>query len=209
MNRFFNSRIWRALDLLATMFLLDIFWLIGCVPVITAGASTAALYHAHFRILQDREESAWHLYRDGFRDDLRQATVVWVVYLAFLLDVGIVAWTKKAREATPAWASSRLFLAAAAVVAVVVVFTAVYIFGIMAYYECTTRQCFINALGLSFGNPLWTLLLAAMTALTGAVVYLAPFMAMLAPSVCCSIHCKILLRIFHAQEEKGRPKKDS
>lgn len=201
MNRLFKSRIWRALDFLATMFLLDVFWLIGCLPVITAGASTAALCHAYIRILQDREESTWRLFRDGFRDNFRQATAVWIVYLVFLLDVGMVLWTRKAQETPPVWAGSKPFLAAAVLVAVVMAFTAVYIFGVMAYYACTTRQCFINALGLSFGRPLWTILLVGMTALTGAVVYLAPFMAVLAPSACCAIQCRILLRLFRAQEK--------
>lgn len=205
MHRLFKSRLWRALDFLGTMFLLNMFWLVGCVPVVTAGASTAALCHAYIRILQNREESTWRLYWDGFRSNFRQATAAWLVYLVFLLDAGVVLWTRRTQEAFPAWAETKPFQAAAAIVAAVVVFTAVYIFGIMAYYDCTTRQCFINALGLSFGHPLWTLLLAGMTALAGAVVYLAPFMAMLAPSACCAAQCRILLRIFRAQDQALRP----
>lgn len=205
MNSLFNSRLWRALDFLATMFFLNILWLLACLPVLTAGAATAALCHAYLRILQNRQEPSWTLFKDGFRGNFRQATAVWIVYLVFLLDVGLVLWTRQARETAPAWASSKPFLAAAAVIAAVAAATAVYIFAVMAYYNCTTRQCFVNALGLAFGRPLWTLLLAAMTALSGAAVYLAPFLGMIAPSLCCYLQCKLLLRIFRTQERSMRP----
>lgn len=205
MNKLFNSRLWRALDFLATLFVLNLLWLLGCLPVVTAGASTAALCHACLRILQNRQESSWNLFRDGFRDNLRQATAVWIVYLVLLLDAGLVLWTRQTRGAAPAWASSRLFLAAAAVIGLTAAVTAVYIFGVIACYDCTTRQCFVNALGLAFSRPLWTLLLTAMTALTGIAVYLAPFLGMIAPSVCCYFQCRILLRIFRAQERSMRP----
>lgn len=205
MNRLFDSRLWRALDFLGTMFLLNLLWLLGCLPVLTAGASTAALCHAFLRILQNRQESSWNLFKDGFRTNLRQATAVWIVYLVFLLDAGLVLWTRQTQETAPAWASSKPFLAAAAVIALAAAATAVYIFGVMAYYDCTTRQCFVNALGLAFSRPLWTLLLTAMTALTGLLVYLAPFLAMIAPSACCLWQCRILLRIFRAQERSMAP----
>lgn len=206
MNRLFSSRLWRALDLLGTLFILNLFWLLGCLPVVTAGASTAALCHACLRILQNRQESSWNLFKDGFRGSFRQATAVWSVYLVLLLDAALVLWTRQTQEAAPAWASSRLFLAAAAVIVLAALAAAVYLFAVIAYYDCTIRQCFINALGLAFSRPLWTLLLLALTALTGILVYLAPFLALIGPALCCYFQCKAHLRIFHAQEQAMRPR---
>lgn len=208
MHRFFKSPVWRGLDFLATMFILNMMWLLGSLPVITAGASTAALCHAYLRILQKREEPLLRLFKEGFQSNFRQATAVWIVYLVFFLDAAIVLWSRENRETMPAWASGKPFLAAAVLVGVVVVFTAVYIFAVIAHYDCTTRQCFINALGLSFRYPLRTVLLAGLTGLTGFAVYCAPFLGMLAPSVCCYIQCRLLLRIFRAQEEGGEPQEE-
>ena len=38
---------------------LSIFWLLGCIPVVTAGASFAALYDATFRAFRQGEKNSW------------------------------------------------------------------------------------------------------------------------------------------------------
>ena len=46
---------------------LSLFWLLGCFPVITAGASFAALYDASFRTYRRGEKHAWRRFAHVFR----------------------------------------------------------------------------------------------------------------------------------------------
>jgi len=46
---------------------LSLFWLLGCFPVVTAGASFAALYDASFRTYRRGEKHAWQRFAHVFR----------------------------------------------------------------------------------------------------------------------------------------------
>lgn len=48
---------------------LSLFWLLGCFPVITAGASFAALYDAAYRTYRKGEKHSWHRFAHVFRQN--------------------------------------------------------------------------------------------------------------------------------------------
>lgn len=48
---------------------LSLFWLAGCFPVVTAGASFAALYDASFRTFRRGEKNSWQRFFKVFRDN--------------------------------------------------------------------------------------------------------------------------------------------
>ena len=89
MNKIFHSRFWSAMEFLGSAFVLNCMWLIGCLPIVTAGASTAALCQCYFRIFRNREEPLPRLFLNGFKNCFKQASLVWLVHLFFLVDVGV------------------------------------------------------------------------------------------------------------------------
>ena len=202
-NKLFNSnsKFWRAMDFLATMFLINCMWLAGCLPIITAGASTTAMCQTFFRIYAKREERLTVTFWKGFKTSLKQATMIWLVYLVFFLDVVLVIWSKRQYGVLPAWAVAKPVLALAAVLALAVAFTAVYIFAIIAYYDCTIKQALVNALGISSRYPGRTLLLVLLTGITAVLVYVAPFLTLIVPAACSALQCKITRNLFLAQED--------
>lgn len=111
MNRFFQSRFWSAMNFLGTAFILNVFWLLGCLPVVTAGASTAALCQCYFRLFTNREESLPRLFLKGFRSCFKQATLAWLVQLFFAADVALILWTRKQAIALPWLLTNKLSLA--------------------------------------------------------------------------------------------------
>lgn len=50
---------------------LSLFWLLGCFPVVTAGASFAALYDATFRTFRQGERHSWQRFFHSFRQNLK------------------------------------------------------------------------------------------------------------------------------------------
>lgn len=80
----------KAFDIIAVSF----FFVIACIPVITAGAAFSALYYAvNTTIRRDRmtiSSAFWHSFRQNFKDSV----VIWLVVLAgifiFLLNIGIL-----------------------------------------------------------------------------------------------------------------------
>lgn len=61
---------------------LSLFWLLGCFPVVTAGASFAALYDASFRFVRRGEKHPWQRFWYVFRTNWKQGILPTVAFLA-------------------------------------------------------------------------------------------------------------------------------
>ena len=62
---------------------LSIFWLLGCIPVVTMGASFAALYDATFRAFRKGERHSWGRFLEVYKENWKASIVPTVVFLAW------------------------------------------------------------------------------------------------------------------------------
>ena len=60
---------------------LSLFWFLGCFPVVTVGASFAALYDAVYRAFRKGEKNSWQTFGTSFRRNWKEAIVPTVVFL--------------------------------------------------------------------------------------------------------------------------------
>ena len=67
---------------LGDVVLLNLTWLLCCVPVATIGASTTALFYVARKICLDEDYRVWHDFFHSFRANWKQATGLWLVLLA-------------------------------------------------------------------------------------------------------------------------------
>ena len=63
---------------------LSLFWLIGCIPVVTIGASFAALYDATYRGFRQGEKHCWGRFLEVFRENWKAGILPTGVFLAVL-----------------------------------------------------------------------------------------------------------------------------
>lgn len=84
----FNEVMSRVADLA----MLNICWVIGCLPIITIGASTASLYECVRRIHENRDSKLirtfWHTYKQKFATN----TALTLIFLAFYALVTFNCW---------------------------------------------------------------------------------------------------------------------
>ena len=199
--RLFEGKFWRCMGRLAEVFLVNALWLLGCLPVVTAGASTAAMLRVFLRMFTVREEPPLRSFRTGFVSSFKQATAVWAVYLIALFDIALVLWTGYRLDRLADWGENRVLLGLGLFLGVLLLFTVHYIFGVIAYFDCSFQQCFVNALGLSFRHLGWTVLLVLLSAATVLLVYVAPFLALIAFGLTGLADSRILLHIFRKYAE--------
>lgn len=82
--KFFSleNPIWKFIGNLADFFLLSCLWYLCCLPVVTAGAATTALYYVTLKIARGQEGQLIPAFFHSFKQNLKQATALWVGYLA-------------------------------------------------------------------------------------------------------------------------------
>ena len=168
---------------------LSLFWLLGCFPVVTIGASTAALYDATFRAFRKGEKNSWMRFWQVFRENWKAGIVPTVPFLAVLVAVGwvlIQVWNA-AVTGTIAWGVFSVAMA----FGVLVLGTLSVLFPVLSRFENTTAGLLRNTVLLALANLPRTLLLGALNAVSGWLcirylfpVFFLPSLAALLGSLC-------------------------
>ena len=64
---------------------LSLFFVLGCIPIITIGTSFAALYDATFRGIRDNEKNSWQRFLHTYRQNWKPGIVPTLVFSALLV----------------------------------------------------------------------------------------------------------------------------
>lgn len=70
-----------ALSKIFDIFLISIIWFICCIPVVTAGAATTALYYAVVKVIRRERGYLIKEYFRSFKLNFKNATFVWIIIL--------------------------------------------------------------------------------------------------------------------------------
>ena len=58
---------------------LNILWFICCLPIVTIGASTTALYYVSLKIVKNEEGNLTKAFFHSFKENFRQGTAIWLI----------------------------------------------------------------------------------------------------------------------------------
>ena len=105
---------------------LNLLWFVCSLPIITIGASTTALYYSCLKIVRDEDSHIGAMFFRSFRENFKQATVLWLILLGAGLFLGgdiYVVWHLRQSAAgslAVLWTLVLALLIGAAVVYVIV-----------------------------------------------------------------------------------------
>ena len=194
-QKFFDleSPIWRFMSKLVDMVFLTVIWVICCLPIVTIGAATTALYYVAMKMASDIEGYMWMDFFKAFKSNFRQATVIWMIMLNFgLALIGAIWWYYKINSPLGAVALPVLL-----VVAGLYIIVSTYIFPLLARCEVTVKQLFNMAFVMSLKNFGWTLfmIVCSVCILAMGIFVAVPLLA-IGVGLVAYIHGKVLQIVF-------------
>ena len=178
---------------------LNILWLICCLPIFTIGASTTALYYTSFKIAKDEGSFITTMFFRSFKQNFKQATVIWLIMLATGLIIGadaVLLYRLRASSAGTAAVIWTLLLATifACMIAYAIVLT--YIFPLLSIASNTTVNMFKNAFLIGTHYLFVTILVFFIHyAMFFLVVNVFTPLIIFGEGLCAVISAHILLRI--------------
>ena len=89
MNSEKKNPLFPFLNLLGQLILLSILWTVCCLPIITVGASTVALYYTVVKVLRRNQDSLFAAFFREFRNNFLQSLNINMVFLCYF---GILAY---------------------------------------------------------------------------------------------------------------------
>lgn len=143
---------------------LSLFWLLGCFPVVTIGASMAALYDATYRTFRKGEKHSWQRFAHVYRENWKQSILPTVIFLALmtvLVRCGILLWNN-AVYGNISWG----MFSGLGFVLLLPLGMGCILFPLLSRFETGTMQLFSNAFRLGFVNLPRTLALALVNGVT-------------------------------------------
>ena len=127
---------------------LNLLWFLCSIPIIAIGASTTALYYASLKIVRDEDNHVGAQFFRSFRENFRQATVIWLILLGvglFLGADGYIVYHLRQSSLGPAGVLWTLVLAVLIAAAVVYVIVLLHVFPLLASVSNTNTAMLKNA----------------------------------------------------------------
>ncbi len=149
---------------------LNILWLLCCIPIVTIGASTAALYRVTLDMAAENESTIIRRFFAAFRDNFKTATKLWLLLLLLTAVMVLNAWMFFFGPVRYSTVLLLIWLAPP----VVLVATAAYVFPYVAMFEDTPWITIRNSFLLALGNLPRTILILLIKASPFAVLWISP-----------------------------------
>lgn len=92
MERFFESKPVVYLSKFIDMIILNVIFLISCIPVFTIGAAWTAMYYTCVKVIRRDRGKVWQEYKRSFAANFKTATGVWVILAVVEGALGVLTY---------------------------------------------------------------------------------------------------------------------
>ena len=141
---------------------LSLFFLVGCFPVVTAGASFAALYDATFRGFRQGDKHCWQRFGQVYKDNWKASVAPTVVFLlaASVLSKTLIGLWNGAVAGSISW----MLFSGGAFVGVLLLGILSLMFPVLSRFENSFAGLLKNTILLGLANLPRTLILGILNA---------------------------------------------
>jgi uncharacterized membrane protein YesL len=203
MNKLFgyDSKVMQILNKLADLILMNLLFIVCCIPIFTIGAAQAGLYRAVIALQDPQSDYTWfQAFFKGFKDGFWRITIAWCILLVLIYLVGVNAFsviyydTLFQADSSLVWAC---LLGAAILMMIQSVMTMFH-----SKFGCTVLQLFRNALNLIVFNLWRCVVVLIATWLPGVIFLVSPVLFIqitplwiLGYYAICFYFCMLLFRV--------------
>lgn len=195
-----DAPLMRFLSQAADLVILNLVWLACCLPVVTAGASTAALYRITLNMVRGTGRCGPGAFWAAFRENFRRATGLWLLLLAALSLMAVDLWFCTSFD-FPGKSILKGFLLLGALIWLLIQALA---FPLAAQFDSPVRAILVNSLVLGFSHLPASLLMILLNALPWLLLAFVPavflrvwiFWLILGSSLTAYINTFLLRKIF-------------
>ena len=150
MGSLFNmdGPLFRFLSKVADMMILNLVFLISCLPIVTIGASVTALSYVTLKMKDGEEGYIVRTFFRSFRENFKQSTIIWLIMLVLAVVMSLDFMIIGSMEGTMAMVMKVLV----GVGALIWLMVFLYVFPLQSRFYNTIRSTVQNAVLLSIAN---------------------------------------------------------
>lgn len=143
MNKLFNfdSPLIQLLNKTIDLMLLNLLWIVCCIPIITIGASTTALYSVTIKLVKNEGSYITKDFFCSFKMNFKQSTILWLVMMVVGILIVFDIRFFYGLETILGFYVAKFFQAILVLYGIILI----YLFPLLARFDDTNRRTFINA----------------------------------------------------------------
>ena len=143
------------LNKMTDLILLNVIYIIFCLPIVTIGAATTAMYYVCIVSIRQGDGYVWKRFLKSFRDNFKQATIIWLPMLVIIVLLGfdLFFW----------YALGTVFAKIMFVISAIVAFAIGIVFPVLAKLEGGIKATIKNAAAFAIGYFPYTIVLILFT----------------------------------------------
>lgn len=149
--------LWKTADLIA----LNLIWLVCCIPIVTIGPSTAAMYCVARDIAKGEWPGILKTFFRAFKQNFKQSLLAFLILLVPICLIAVYLFLAASGALDhAAWMKMFCYFGVA-----IIGFVWTYVFPLMAYFDNTLGNTLKNAVLLPLANPFLAVLCTALNLL--------------------------------------------
>ena len=164
----YDNPVWRFIGKLWDVLVVNILWIICSIPVVTAGASTTAMYYVTLKLARAEDGYTIRSFFKSFKENFKQATAIWLIFLltGMLLAFDVYYFIKMAAP------SSLRTIMISVFVAMIFIWSAMftYVFPLQARFYNPVKRTIFNSFFMSIRHMFHTI---GMLAVDAAILFLS------------------------------------
>lgn len=163
MRDFFNfdGPFFTVINRLGDLILLNVLWLICCLPIVTIGASTTALYFETMKLAENNEGYIVRNFFRSFKQNFLQSTVIWIVLAVTGFGVGYFLYNMLFHSEAMSATSQLIAFSFVLMLCIIYAFIFVYVFPLQSKFVNKIKYTVKNALILGIRHLPMTVILIA------------------------------------------------
>lgn len=207
----YDNGLMTTLGKICDCMILSILWCVCSIPIITVGASTAALYYAVNKSIRYNRGYAYKEFFSAFKSNFKQGTIVWLINLGLLLFGAYDCYILYQLRETISGAKIIMVIIVALLIFLVMWMT--YVYPYMARFALPTKALMKNCVILALAHFLRSLLLVVLFVAAVVASLAVPMAGIFVPVIYMVIANRIVERVFRkymseedieAEEERNR-----
>ena len=169
------------LNKLADMVILSALWFVHSLPIITIGASSAALYHTIIKVIRQDRGYAFATFRKSFKENFRPSLPPTIIYLICFIVSGItcyVFWDDTEGLLSNAYVMFGMFCI------IILIITMLHTFAAIGRFTLSRNELITVVVRLTSGHLLMNIvILLLLVAAAELVIMYIPLIAIAVPSL--------------------------
>jgi uncharacterized membrane protein YesL len=174
-----DNRVYRWLEVATDFFLLNLMWLVACLPVVTIFPSTAAMFGVVRDWSRKKEGGLVRAFASRFRENFAQSFLVGVLWALFGTALVLDFFVAGRLSFVPEVVMKSLLVLAT----VLFVSASVFLFPVMVHYEMGWKTLLKNSLLFSIGRLPTTAACLLFVAVATALTAILPVLILITGSV--------------------------